>query len=163
MKLTEHFNREEFEHSGAMPSNVVPAYVNLCAEILEPIREQFETPLTITSGYRSPDHNKEIGGAKGSQHMATPDFCAADFKCAVDMQVVFDWIRLSSGLPFDQVILEHEHGDGPPACIHISWAKDYRRVALEGLTHGRSSYVKRDVELPIIAKAHVDGDEHFGG
>ena len=36
---------------------------------LDTIREAFGGPLIVVSGYRSPDHNASIGGAKASQHM----------------------------------------------------------------------------------------------
>ena len=32
------------------------------------IREHFDKPLTINSGYRCPEHNKKIGGAPSSRH-----------------------------------------------------------------------------------------------
>lgn len=32
-------------------------------------RKSLGHPLTVTSGYRCPEHNKKIGGAKGSKHM----------------------------------------------------------------------------------------------
>ena len=43
------------------------------------IREHFGKPLTITSGYRTPGHNKACGGAAYSQHLYGR---AADFKIA---------------------------------------------------------------------------------
>lgn len=47
--------------------------------ILQKIREHFGKPLTITSGYRTPAHNKACGGAAYSQHLYGR---AADFKIA---------------------------------------------------------------------------------
>lgn len=37
-------------------------------EVLQKIRNYFKKPVTITSGYRTPSHNKKIGGASGSKH-----------------------------------------------------------------------------------------------
>lgn len=135
-----------------MPNDVVMAYANLCGELLEPTRERFGVSIIITSGYRNPQCNREVGGDPGSAHIATSTRCAADFTMAVDLQVVFDWIRLVSGLPFDKVILERETEDGPPVCIHIAWrAYGPRRVAMEGLTHGRGGY--RTMEVGELAKS----------
>lgn len=37
--------------------------------LLDAIREEFDAPLRVTSGYRSEAYNKRIGGAKSSQHI----------------------------------------------------------------------------------------------
>lgn len=140
-QLSEHFSRAEFEGDGSMPEGgVVDAYRALCAQVLEPIRAHVNAPMEITSGYRNPQSNAAAHGVSRSQHMATAGFCAADFAVPgkVDLRDLFDWVRLESGLPFDQVILEHgEHCD----VIHISWVKAYQRhEALEGATHNQSAY-----------------------
>ena len=33
------------------------------------LREEFGRPMVVTSGYRSPEHNEQIGGAQNSAHM----------------------------------------------------------------------------------------------
>jgi len=140
VRLSPHFNLDEF---GAVPPKVVPAYRSLCEEVLEPIRERFGLPMVITSGYRSPEHNASVGGTLYSQHQATPFYCAADFKVpGLALMEVFDWVRLESRLPFDQIIIEHADRLGPPVVIHISWVRPARRAAWQGLTGGRSSYVR---------------------
>lgn len=151
MQLTENFKREEFERDGcAMPDEeVVAAYRTLCSELLEPIRASFREPLYVTSGYRSLEVNQRIGGAPGSQHIATGNQAAADFYLESHRahgQALFDWIRMSQ-LPFDQVILEHgKYGD----IIHISWSIRHRRQALEGATFNQSEYQVRYVAPTIM-------------
>ena len=36
---------------------------------LQTLREQFGKPLIVRSAYRSPEHNRAVGGAKASKHM----------------------------------------------------------------------------------------------
>ena len=97
----------------------------LATEVLQPLRDRLGA-LRITSGYRSPELNKAIGGSTKSQH------CKYE---AVDLQYFkrgkMDNIKIYQalkelGLPFDQVILEF--GDATqyidpnnPAWIHLSY------------------------------------------
>ena len=41
---------------------------DLCYEVLEPVRAKFDKPVTITSGYRSPELSEAIGSKATSQH-----------------------------------------------------------------------------------------------
>ena len=141
LALSDHFARGEFELDGPMPDAIVGIYRTLCVEILEPIRAHAGSPIEITSGYRSPQANAAAHGVSTSQHVATPNYCAADFAVAgADMRALFDWIRSASGLPFDQVILEH---GAAIDVIHISYSRAYaRREALEGATQNRTAYTR---------------------
>jgi len=143
-QLSEHFALEEFEKGGPVLTDYVPVLREFCERILEPIRREFGKLLKITSGNRNSEYNRSVGGASDSQHVYTRWSCAADIQIpGVAVDAVFNWIRLSSGLPFDQVILErgrqerHEHDD----CIHISYLRSPRQVALEGSTHGTGGYL----------------------
>lgn len=129
-----------------MPEACVPAYRELCVQILEPIRIHFDAPMRITSGYRSPASNDQAHGVSKSQHIANAGMCAADFFILgySDMRPVFDWIRSQSDLPFDQVILEHGHSAD---VVHVSWMKAFqRREALEGKTNNMSAYTAWSTE-----------------
>lgn len=70
MKLTKNFNSSEFTSKDGAP---FPPYVfekiKALAENLQVLRDHFNLPIKINSGYRSPDHNKKIGGAVNSYHM----------------------------------------------------------------------------------------------
>ena len=75
-QLTPNFRVREFRcRDGSDPIFVDDELVS----ILQQIREHFGKPLTITSAYRTPAHNKTSGGAAYSQHLYGR---AADFKVA---------------------------------------------------------------------------------
>lgn len=70
MKLTENFNREEFDcaDGSEMPTEVQLNIAELAVQ-LEIIRSHFNAPITINSAYRSPEHNRKIGSNDSSQHI----------------------------------------------------------------------------------------------
>lgn len=70
MKLSKNFNLSEFaSHDGAPTPPEVLANLQELANNLQVLRDYLGTPLKINSGYRSPAHNKAVGGAKFSQHV----------------------------------------------------------------------------------------------
>ena len=70
MKLTKNFSKSEFDSkdNSPMPDNVLEN-VKVVAEQLQVLRDVLNIPITINSAYRSPKHNKKIGGVKNSQHL----------------------------------------------------------------------------------------------
>lgn len=78
MKLTENFNLSEFrsKDGSEFPPQVI-ANIEALAKALQIIRNELKVRIDITSGYRSPEHNKKIGGAQNSTHVRG---LAADFK-----------------------------------------------------------------------------------
>ena len=140
MDLTQHFSDFELGVAG-QESRLLTSAQFLCAKLLEPIRAQFG-PVCIHDGYRSPDHNAAVGGKPTSWHQFNGTESAADFDCPeASYQTVFDWIRLSSGLPFDKVILE-SNSAGELRCIHIQVDSQNppRRQAYTGSTGAGTSY-----------------------
>ena len=68
--------------------------------MLQPLRVVYGKPIAITSGYRSPEVNRLVGGVPSSQHVKGE---AAD--CYVlDPKELLD-VLLCCKLPFDQAIL----------------------------------------------------------
>lgn len=70
MKLTKNFSKSEFDSKdGAEMPKKVLANIKKLAECLQVIRDNSGKRISINSGYRSPEHNKKIGGAPKSQHL----------------------------------------------------------------------------------------------
>ena len=78
MQLTENFNISEFNSKcGRVMPKKVQLNVQKLANALQIIRDELNKSITITSGYRSPQHNKSIKGASNSTHLTG---LGADFK-----------------------------------------------------------------------------------
>lgn len=121
MKLSLHFDLSEFTYSETAqrknidntPSpNAIANIKALCEEVLEPAREEYGRAMIISSGYRSEQLNKAVGGAKTSQHMTG---CAADIVCS-EPRRLFDIIKANG--KFDQLLWEHA---GKTQWIHVSY------------------------------------------
>ena len=93
--------------------------VNLTAlvdNVLDPLREWYGKPLTVSSGYRCYDLNKAVNGSTTSQHMTGQ---AADIDTGDRQQnkLLFEYIR--KNLPFNQLIDESNF-----AWVHVSYRDD---------------------------------------
>jgi len=144
--LSTHFDLQEFEHEVNVPAVAIPTYAYLCENVLEPVRREFGS-LGITSGYRSSESNAKAHGQPNSEHIATADYCAADFYFIAmpgQARMIFDWMRNNPMLPFHQLILEHSAKGS--SVIHVSYnrTKPGIRSVLEGATHNAQPYVKVD-------------------
>ncbi|MGB2335684.1 MAG: D-Ala-D-Ala carboxypeptidase family metallohydrolase [Alcanivorax sp.] len=64
--LSKHFSRYEFACKCGCGYDTVDAEL---LRVLEDVREQFNEPITITSGCRCKRHNVDVGGAFNSQHL----------------------------------------------------------------------------------------------
>lgn len=93
----------------------------LAVHVLQPLRNKMGA-ITISSGYRSPQLNRAVGGVSTSQHVKGQ---AADI--AIPNQTVgkiwFSYIK--SNLPYDQLIWEHNSAG--VYWIHVSYNIDGNR------------------------------------
>lgn len=92
----------------------------LVINFLQPLRDLVGGPVNVTSGYRPPALNKEIGGSKASQHMQGK---AADFRVPGLEPIEVCEIAIANGLPFDQLIHEFQ------SWVHASYNGDENRNA----------------------------------
>ena len=103
----------------------------LAASLLQPIRDSIGS-LRVSSGYRSTNLNRAIGGSSRSQHCR---YEAVDLKYVkrgyMDNLAIYSAL-INLDLDFDQCILEFgdatEHKDPTnPAWIHLSWKTENNR------------------------------------
>ena len=143
MQLSKHFTLEEFEKSQTATrkgiknkagSGEIKNLGDLCYEVLEPVRAKFDKPVTITSGYRSPELSEAIGSKATSQHCLGE---AVDFEIAgvSNLQVAL-W--LTNNVNFDQCILEFWTGEASSGWIHVSYKDGSNRKQV--LTYDGKSY-----------------------
>lgn len=79
MQLTKNFHLSEFAcHDGTpVPDSLIANVTDLVSN-LQVLRDHIGEPIRINSGYRTPEHNKKIGGVSSSQHLLAK---AADITC----------------------------------------------------------------------------------
>lgn len=81
----------------------------LCSRLLQPLRELYNEPFNINSGFRSQELNKAVGGVPTSQHTKGQ---AADIRVNEPRKLLTELLK--SGLVFDQAILY-------PTFLHLSY------------------------------------------
>lgn len=126
MQLSPNFTLAELIISGHDVDNTpnadqIKKLTILCNKILEPVRAFFDSPVIITSGFRSGQLNKLVGGQPTSQHTKAE---AADFHVkGVANAEVYKYIV--GNLIFDQVIAEKlSKQDGAAGWVHCSYTID---------------------------------------
>ena len=133
MHLSEHFTLGEVTKTsvktadGNIPSHVaIENLKNLCENWLEELRENYnliyegvgdckgDEPIIITSGYRSAEVNKAVGGSPTSNHLTG---CAVDIRC----------IGIEQALRYANILLDIADGT----------KRDYDELFIERSKQGR--------------------------
>ncbi|WP_293713371.1 D-Ala-D-Ala carboxypeptidase family metallohydrolase [uncultured Parabacteroides sp.] len=108
--LSEHFSLEELTYSLTAVEHAIDnepspeaksSLQHLTNCLLEPLRQLYEKPIAILSGYRNKEVNRLVGGVATSQHVKGE---AADCYTPEGPAKLLE-LLLRSGLPFDQAIL----------------------------------------------------------
>ena len=131
MNLSKHVTLAEFENSptatthginNKMSSSQIASAKLLCENVFEPLRLYLNTPIQISSGFRSVQINKMIGGSATSQHTKGE---------AMDLQINakgFHFIK--DKLMFYQLIWEFGN-DEKPSWVHVSFSPRNRKQVLK--------------------------------
>ena len=146
--MSDHFSIKELTYSDTAirlgidntPNDEILKNLQLVTQhILEEVRNYFDKPVKVTSGYRSEKLCLAIGSKATSQHTLGQ---AVDFEViGIPNQVVSDWIV--NNLDFDQCILEfwnpNQYNSG---WIHCSYKPSgNRKMYLKAYTaNGRTVY-----------------------
>ena len=123
MKLSEHLELSEVIRSESAKRNGISNmptqdhienFKILATKVFEPIREHFGVPIRISSGYRSAELNKCIGGSETSQHSSGEAIDIDQDQTTITNKQVFQYIK--DNLAFDQLINEFNY-----AWVHVSY------------------------------------------
>ena len=136
MQLSKNFSLAEFTESNTATRNGIdnnPSaehihnLVELCENVLQPLRDRIGSSIRVTSGYRSEALNNAIGGSKTSDHSHGR---AADIKLVINgvniSEELYHGIK-AMGVPFKQLIWEFGDDD-TPQWVHIAFDKDNNKM-----------------------------------
>jgi len=120
-QVAKNFTLDEFESPDTGEVKIVPELVYK----LQKVRDRLKKPIQITSGYRTPEHNKAVGGAPNSYHMYG---LAADIIVWGESRLKV--ARICQEVGFTCIIL---YPDKPH--IHVDLREDYKGIVV--YNHGK--------------------------
>jgi hypothetical protein len=151
MKLSTHLDLSEVIRSESAKRNGIsnmPIALHienfklLAEKVFEPVRVHFDCPIHISSGYRSAELNRCVGGSSTSQHCTGEaiDIDMDGSASGVTNKMVFDYIK--DNLEFDQLI--YEFGDSKnPDWVHVSYestGKQRKQILRAVRANGKTTY-----------------------
>lgn len=101
------------------PKEAQENLTSLVDNVLDPLREAWGKPITVTSGYRCPELNRAVGGSATSDHLKGR---AADITAGSRAQNKELFMLVQKlGLSFDQLIHEKGSVKEGPDWVHVSY------------------------------------------
>lgn len=151
MKLSQHLDLSEVTRSESAKRNGIsnmPIALHienfklLAEKVFEPVRLHFGCPIHISSGYRSVELNKCIGGSLTSQHCTGEaiDIDMDNSTSGVTNKMVFDYIK--DNLVWDQMIWEFGDSNNPD-WVHVSYestGKQRKQLLRAVRVNGKTTY-----------------------
>lgn len=129
-KLSKNFTLEELIFSitaanngwNNKPNAEQRAYLKrLAVEVLQPIRDAWNKPIVVSSGYRCPKLNASVGGVKNSQHVLgqAADIQATAYADNVKLFRCIERLVKAGKIKTGQVIWEYGT-KANPKWVHVS-------------------------------------------
>jgi zinc D-Ala-D-Ala carboxypeptidase len=112
----------------------------LATNVFQPIRDHFNTPIHISSGYRSLALNKAIKGSLSSQHCSGEAMDIDMDGTDITNAKIFNYIK--DNLVFDQLIWEFGT-DKNPDWVHVSYeskGKQRKQILKAIKKNGKTAY-----------------------
>lgn len=133
MRLSKNFTYEEFIRSSTAERmgidnrpktkeeemKVIENLKALAMEILQPLRDFLGKPVVISSGYRSPNLNKAVGGVRNSQHFKGE---ACDIATENTLHLLKIMHFIMDETDFDQLIWEKNKAG--TQWVHVSYKRN---------------------------------------
>lgn len=126
-QITPNFNLKEFWESATanknkinnIPTLIIINRIKELTKILQDIREIIQTPITITSGYRTPLLNKMVGGSPKSSHLSgyAVDMQVKGIKPKELRDIILKYLE-DKKLSFDELIVEKK---GKTSWLHFAY------------------------------------------
>lgn len=129
VQLSPHFKLSEFTKSSTATARHIDNTPNdeqirnlkaLCENVLEPLRQHFNVPIIIGSGYRCPKLKAAVGGVKNSQHQYGE---AADIHIPDEATGKRWFVWLMDNVPFHQLIWEKSTPSSTHHWIHVAFKR----------------------------------------
>lgn len=86
-QITKNFNLDEFKCKSGYGEMIINEKVIAHIQRLQKFRDWYNRPMSITSGYRTPIYNKQVGGVSDSQHI---------YGIAADIILPAEYLKYSS-------------------------------------------------------------------
>lgn len=129
MKLSPNFTLEELTATNYPRLQDEPStevVVNLCKlaiTVLQPLRDHMKEPIRITSGYRSKELNRYVGGVANSYHLKG---LAADIHVRNERHAALMFSYLKRLESVDSVLFERK---GKTTWLHVQTSWNPRHIA----------------------------------
>lgn len=133
MQLTKNFTLEELTKSTTADRLKIENTPNekelnnlkeLCENVLQPIRDRFNRPIYVNSGFRCDKLNKAVKGVPNSQHKLgeAADIDTNTYQGNKSLFILIEDMINNKEIEVDQLIDEKDY-----SWIHISFRKDRNR------------------------------------